>query len=418
MTTLQRLRIKSIKQRARLNEIANLEGDAMTTEIRSEADTLTTEYATNETQLAAAEAAEPDPETRATVTEDSEVRERRTIRRRTGLRDYLRAATIGGPVQGAAAEFNAACGVIEGDRMPLELFDAPARELRQARELSEHRAVTPGPAIDAPVMPTIPYLFEASVLSTLAVSFPSVMSGVQQIPAITTAPPADAVQEDGAAPSTAAAYTLSSRSPKRIAGAIQFSVEDLAVAPQLESDLTESLQGSLSNELDEEGFNGNNAGGSLNGLFQQAANVAADGTTDTFALGLAAFAALVDGRFSRGMQDLRAVVGSATHAKYMGLYHGGSGDVTLFEKLRSLMGSLVVSDRMPAVSGGAQKGIVTRNAAGQMIRIYTWNALQMIRDPYTAAGTGKVSVTAFALVSDPFIPHGVNQALEVHRDLS
>ena len=389
MTTLQKLQIQASKQRERLNAISLLEGDAMTPEVRSEADTLGTEYADTEVKLRAALAAETEHEVRETFTEDAELRERREIRGKTSILDYLRAATIGGPVQGAGAEFNAACGVAAGDYMPMELFDGPARELRQHGARIEHRAVTPGPAIDAPVMPTIPFLFEASVLSTLGVAFPSVVSGIQQIPQITTAPPAEALVEGGAAPSTAAAYTLSSRSPKRIAGAVEFSVEDLAVHGQLESDLTETLQGQLSNTLDEEGFNGNNAGGSLNGLFQQATNVAATATTDTFVLGLTAFAALVDGRYSRGMADLRGVVGSATFGAYMGLYHGGSGDVTLFEKLRALMGSLVVSDRMPSVVSGAQKGLITRNAAGQMIKVFTWNALQLIRDPYSGAGTGQ-----------------------------
>ena len=116
---------------------------------------------------------------------------------------------------GAAAEFNAACGVAAGDHVPRELFDAPARELRQAaRQADEHRAVTPGPALDAAAMPTIPYLFEQAVISTLGLDYPSVASGVQQIPAITTKPPASMVAEGSAAPSTAAAYALASRSPR------------------------------------------------------------------------------------------------------------------------------------------------------------------------------------------------------------
>ena len=114
------------------------------------------------------------------------------------------------------------------------------------------------------------------------------------------------------------------------------------------------------------------------------------------------------------MGQLRGVIGSKTFAAYMALYHGGSGDVTLFEKLRALMGSLEVSDRMPDVSSGAQKGMITRNAGGQPIRIYTWGSLQLIRDPYSGAGTGKVTVTAVQLVSDPlYIPHGVAQVKEV-----
>ena len=64
--------------------------------------------------------------------------------------------------------------------------------------------------------------------------------------------------------------------------------------PTLESALSESMQGSMSNELDESTFNG--ASGELNGLFTQAANVAAAGNVETFQTGIARFAALVDGR--------------------------------------------------------------------------------------------------------------------------
>ena len=407
-------RVRALAIKKRLREIEAV--DDLTDEIRSESTTLQTELVDVEIRESAALASEPDPDERI-VSEDSEDRERREVRGRTGFRDYLVAACGGAPVTGAAAEFNAACGVASGDHVPRELFDGPARELRQVRQAAEHRAVTPGPAIDAPAVSTIPYLFEQAVITTLGLDYPSVASGLQQIPSITTAPPSSVVAESGAAPATAAGYTLASRSPKRLTGQIEFSVEDLAVHPALESDLGMALQGSLSNKLDEEGFNGG-GGTALSGLFHQATNVNATGVTDTFPLALAAFAKLVDGRYARGMGDLRGVIGSATFAGYMALYHGGSGDVTLFEKLRALMGSLVVSDRMPSVSSGAQKGMITRNAGGQPIRVYTWGSLQLIRDPYSGAGTGKVTVTAVQLVSDPFVPFGVNQAVEVNRDLS
>ena len=327
------LRLSTIKEK--LNTLSGL--DELTDEQRNEADALTVEYSQKETMWRAAKVVEGDEQRAAEgafgggETLDGEARERREIRNKTGFRDYLVAACSGAPVAGAAAEFNTACGVAAGDHVPRELFEAPARERRQ----SEHRAVTPGPAIDGPVQPVVPYLFEASVISTLGLIFPSVPSGIQQVPAITTAPPADALDEGGAAPSTAAAYTLASRSPKRISGQIEFSVEDLAVHPALESDLSMALQGSMSNQLDETAINGNNAGGDLNGLFQQATNVTAGGTTDTFTLGLTAFAALVDGRYSRGMGDLRGIIGSSTFGHYMGLYHGGSGDMAVTRWARS-----------------------------------------------------------------------------------
>ena len=54
----------------------------------------------------------------------------------------------------------------------------------------------------------------------------------------------------------------------------------------------------------------------------------------------------------------------------------------------------------------------------QPIRIYTWDSLSLLRDPFSAAKAGKVTVTATQLVSDPFIPFGLNQAVEVNRDLT
>ena len=249
MTRLQKIQLKMSEYRQALNTL--LDAENRTDEQQADLEKRTGEIRGMEPELRAAIAAEPPAGETLTAPMDTEDRERLEIRNRTGFRDYLIAALSGSPVSGAAAEFNASCHVSSGDHVPRELFDAPAREMRQRLE---HRAVTPGPAIDAAAQPTIPFLFEASVLPTLLVEFPSVQSGVQQIPAITTAPPAGVVAKDADAASTAAAYTLVSRSPKRLAGAVEFRVEDLAVHSTLESDLSSALQESLSNQLDESRF--------------------------------------------------------------------------------------------------------------------------------------------------------------------
>ena len=413
MTTLQRIQLRMSEARQRINAIQSKDGDR-TDEERAELRELAKKLDDGEVELRAAIAAD---ETETTITtEDSEDREIREIRSRTSVVDFMRAAAQRVAPAGAAAEFAQAHKVpllgTDGINVPHALFDS----LRP--DPAETRAVTPGPAVHGAPQPTIPFLYERTIAARLGFTMPSVAAGVVQVPSISTAPPADTLAKDGAAPSTAAAYSLATRSPKRISGAIEFRVEDSAVHPALESDLTMALSGALGNEFDEELVNGDNTSGSLNGLFQQATDVAADGTTDTFALGLAAFSALVDGHYAYGMEDLTGVVGSKTFAAYMALYHGGSGDMTLFEKLRSLMGALFVSDRMPAVSGGAQKGLVVKRAGGDMPRTYMWNSIELIRDPYSGAGAGKVTCTAVQLVSDPFIPHGTNQVLEVNRDLS
>ena len=75
MTNSQRLTLRASEIRQRLNEIAGLDGDALTDEIRAESARLGTEYADVETRRRAAIIAE-DVETRKTATEpDAEHRE-------------------------------------------------------------------------------------------------------------------------------------------------------------------------------------------------------------------------------------------------------------------------------------------------------------------------------------------------------
>ena len=192
-------------------------------------------------------------------------------------------------------------------------------------------------------------------------------------------------------------------------------MEDLAVMPTLESALSESMQGSMSNELDESTFNG--ASGELNGLFTQAANVAAAGAVETFATGIARFASLVDGRHAYDLSDVRAVIGSKTFGRYAGQF-SGNGAVSLFDYLRINLGSIRVSDRVPGVSSQAQKGIVVLSASAEMPKIHVWDAMQIVRAPYSGAGAGKVTITATALVSPLYVPHGTSQIKEVHPKLS
>ena len=378
--------------------------EARLTELRGKAQAI-------EVELRTALEDDETPATETTTTTDPETRERLEIRGRTGIADFIRAAAGGRSVDGAAREYAAACGVSEMQSLPLAIF-------RDGRPSLETRALTPGPAVDGAVEPVVPYVFEATAAASLGIAMPTTGAGAVQTPRVTTAPPAGTLAKDAAAPSTAAAIALDSQSPKRIAGQFEVRVEDLAIYPELENVLGEAIRGSLGSELDEQVFNGTNAGGDLKGLFKQATDVAIAGATETYATGIARFASLVDGTHSYGLGDIRAVVGSRTFAAYMGLFHGGSGDTTLADYLRRELGSFRVSDRVPAFAANGQKGIVALTAGPSPVRLYIWSALEIIRDPYSGAGSGKVTLTATALVSDVYIPHGNAQVKEIHPKLS
>ena len=390
-------------------------GDALTPDEKTEFESLPTEIRAKEVTYrakvleedAAAAAASADLDRAGG---DSETRERVELRAKTGVADYLRAAAGGTAVTGAAAEYAAACNVPDVGHVPMALFGRTTPPVEQ-------RAITPAPAAKGALQPIVPYLFERSAAASLGLEMPSVPSGQLQIPKVGTAPPSSTLAKDGSAPVTAAAVSLVNQSPVRIAGSFEVRVEDLQVMPTLESALSESMRGSLSNELDEQTFNG--ASGELNGLFTQATDVAAASSAETFTTGIARFAALVDGRHAYDLSDLRACIGSATFALYAGLFaNANKGDVSLFDYLSMHLGSIRVSDRVPAVASTAQKGVVVLSSSSEPPKIHVWDAMQIVRDPYSGAGVGKVTLTATALVSPLFIPHGTSQAIVLHPKLS
>ena len=401
MTALQKKLLRQSEIRQAINSL--LGNDDRTEEQDAELVTLTDEGTAIEPEIRAAIVAEPDPQTTITAANDPETRERLEIRSKTGLADFLAAAAGGREVSGAAKEYAASVGCSPLNRIPLDIFTV---------DQPEARAVTTGPAIDGIVEPAVPYVFAQSAAESLGIQMPMHGSGNVQVPRVTTAPPADTLAKDASAPSTAAVIALDSQTPKRIAGQFEVRAEDLAVYPELETVLGESIRGALSNELDEEVFNGAAAG--LNGLFVQATDVTVATAVETYATGIARFAALVDGQYAYSLDDLRCVVGPSTYAKYMGLISDG---MPLADYLKANLGSFRVSNRMPALASKGQRGIVTLNGGSSPIRIYVWNALEIIRDPYSGAGAGKVTLTATALVSEVYIPHTTSQVKEVHPKL-
>ena len=401
MTILQTLQVRQSEIREAINNL--LGNDARTDAEQTELEQLTAAGVKLEPEIRAAIVAEPDPDATLTNTGDAETRERLELRGKTGLADFLSAAAGGREVSGAAKEYATSVGCAPLGMIPLDIF-------RNGQP--ETRAITSGPAVDGPVEPAVPYVFQRSAAESLGIQMPTHGAGAVQVPRVTTAPPADTLAKDAAAPSTAAVIALDSQTPKRISGQFEVRAEDLAVFPALEAVLGESIRASLSSELDEEIFNGNAAG--LNGLFTQAATVAVAGAIETYATGVARFAELVDGSHAYSLSDLRCVVGPSTYAKYMGLISNG---MPLADYLESKLGSFRVSNRMPAVASKGQRGIVTLNGGPSPIRVYVWNALEIIRDPFSAAGAGKVTLTATALVSEVYIPHGQSQVKEVHPKL-
>ena len=138
MTNTQRIQLRLSEVRSRLNEIAGLEGDSFTVEVRSESEKLTTEYRDLETQHRAAIIADGETETRAAsdFADDGEGREIRALTKRASLGAYLSGAAREVTASGAEAELRAALD-LGGDQIPIDVL-LPSETTASA----EHRADT------------------------------------------------------------------------------------------------------------------------------------------------------------------------------------------------------------------------------------------------------------------------------------
>lgn len=405
MLESQKLELRASEIRQKLNDLSSL--DSLTDEQSAEIDTLTAEYKSVETRRRAAIVAEDVTET-PKEGEDAETRERRELRGKARVGDYLAAALTGRGVTGASGEYADAVGT--PGLMPLELLEDRERE---------DRAVTPGPSSETvtTTRPTVPFAFARTDAAALGIAMPMVASGESHHPALTTAPPAGPKAKDAAADSTAAAFTLSKRTPGRITGQFVVRVEDLALFPAMENDLRRAIGSAMADNLDEQVIEGDGTGANLDGLFKIATDVAAAAAKETYPSAVARWAALVDGIHAHSMGDVRALIGTATFAAYAALFRNGSNG-NVFDYLAMKMAGLRVSTRVPAVANQAQKAIAVLGAQGQPVVVPIWRGVEMVVDPYTAAAKGQRVVTAVSLVGSPFAPYGASQVIEVHPKLS
>ena len=224
---LRELRDRQSKERGRMAELSLV--DELSAEQRAELDTIEQGTPDLERQIRAAmvglEAEEREAETRAADERDREMRERLELRGRASLTGYLRAALEGRQVDGAEAELRAAAGV---SGIPLELWDVP-----QPTEQRQTDAASPAPGTVGVNLDRIrPAVFANSVAPRLGIEMPRVASGTYASATISTSLTAGAKAKGGAAEATAAGFTVTSVTPKRISARLSIQVEDVAAVGQ------------------------------------------------------------------------------------------------------------------------------------------------------------------------------------------
>ena len=226
---LRELRGRQSKERGRMAELAR--EDNLTDETRAELDSIEKATPDLERQIRAAMAAlegeEREAETRAADSPDAEQRERIELRSKASLTTFLTCALAGRQVGGAEAELRSAAGI--GDGIPVELWDTADAKA----EIRQTDAVTNAPGATGVNLDKIrPQVFSHSIAPALGIEMPRVESGSYVSATISTSLTADAVAKGARQDASAASFTTTTVTPKRISARLAISIEDVAAVGQ------------------------------------------------------------------------------------------------------------------------------------------------------------------------------------------
>ena len=409
MTTAQKLALRLSEIRQRLNEIAGLDDDGMTDEVRAEADKLTTEYRAKETQHRAAIVAEGE-EQRAAEGEfgnaDGEPAEVRALLDRTTLFDYLNPAAGGIGLTGPAAELNAALDVATmgksgGILLPWRMLECPEHRAAPASR-GEARAFTNTGNLDGPTAqrPILQRLFGMDILGALGVRVDSVPSGMTEWPLLNGGvAPGMKAEGAAAADAVAATFVTETLKPKRLTGKYEFTHEQAAQVSDIEQalrrDLGDAVRAKMSDLIlnGDEGTNAHEPDGFLTKLTAPG-DPAAEAAYADYA---GVHAQAVDGIHASREGEVSSVIGVASYTHAASVYQSGSGESGSEALMRRSAGCMA-SSFVPAAQSNIQKGNILHaagpNGGGASLRgdsiAAMWPTLEIIRDIYSQASVGVV----------------------------
>ena len=398
MTTAQKLSIRLSEIRQRLNDIAGLDDDAMTEEVRNEADKLAEEFRSKETQHRSALIAEGD-EARAAADDfangngDGEAVEVRALRGRVRVGEYVSAAIDQRMAEGAESELNAALGM-RGNAFPLSLL-APAPVEARASTNTDSQTNQSGRWLDR--------LFAETAAERIGITMESVAPGVASFP-VTTAGASAAQRGRGEAASDAAwTVGVTELKPTRNAVRAVFTEEDAHRLPSLEASLRRDLGMALAEGVDRAIFLGdggaNENTADITGLTTAANVVEVEVSQANKILGpgtLEAFSSLVDGVHATEFGDLMVCSTVGAWRLWQNTIINASADnMTLAAFLR-----------MAGLSWASRGNIETNTAADDWAAFVgrgrgiegagvaaLWEAGMLLRDPYSASASGEVNLT-------------------------
>ena len=409
MTTAMKLAVRLSEIRQRLNEIAGLDDDGMTDEVRAEADKLATEFKNAETQHRSALIAEGE-EQRAAEGEfgnaDGEPAEVRALISRVGIHDYLMPAKAGIGLAGPAAELNAAfkvgtVGQSGGILVPWRMLECPEHRAAPAPR-GEARAFTTTSALDGGTMqrPILQRLFGMDILGALGVRVDTVPAGMTEWPLLTGGVAPNMKAEGTAADAAVAAtFTTETLKPKRLTGRYEFTHEQAAQVADIEQALRRDLGDSVRAKMSDLILNGDESTNAHepDGFYRKITAPTDPSAESAYADYAGAHATAVDGIHASMETEVSSVIGVASYTHAASVYQAGSGE-SGSEALKRRGMSCMASSFVPAAQSNIQNGAIFHaagpNGGGASLRgdsvAAMWPTLEVIRDIYSQASQGVV----------------------------
>lgn len=375
MTTRQRIELRQSEVRQRLNALAGQ--DKLTAEETAEVGTLTTEHSDLEVRFRAAVIAEGDSQDQADAdlnTDDD------SPANRIEIRAYVESAITGGDITGAERELNGELKLAAGV-MPLDAL--------------EDRTVTPIPSDSGERVRSIAgRVFATTAAARAGFQFPTVPVGESVFPIMATGATPAYLAKSGQATAPAGSITTTKLEPRRVSGALEIQVEDLASLVGFEDAIRADIRGAIAEGIDAGAIGGDGTAPEPTGIMYHGTNPTAPATgNETFARYRTAYLEAVSARYGKASA---IVVGETTFQQAGGVYRGNNADVSGLDAIGG-EDSIILSPHVPAVAANIQRAVWIR--PGILGYAPVWRGIQLIRDNVTKARNGVVVITGIALTN-------------------
>ena len=328
----------------------------------------------------------------------SEDREIRALEGKAEFFDYFDAAKEMRSLRdGASLEFNQALG-LGSDQFPMQILAPSVEELEKRQTTDVDTATIPRRWVDR--------LFYGSASARLGITFESVPSGIASFPVTTAGSASGQRAKSQAASASAWSVGVTTLSPVRNAINGIFSVEDIARVPSLEEAIVRDLRAAVVAQIDKSLFLGDSTAtgtdADITGLntasitevtLTQAASVKADKVLEKFV-------SLVNGLHAESLGDVSIVASVGSNKLWMTTIHNSTAsNETIAQFCRASGMSWSVRGEIDENTANGAFGAfcsLGRGLPGSAV-VPVWSMGTMLRDPYTGAKKGEVSLTITTL---------------------